>query len=174
MASPTKLPPNHLIPRVFVYVIPLFPRHIDHNSRPRQQTPRFIRHSLNLYTTEPDLGTKGSSDVPSSAGEEPDSGRTVKRFRCPLRLPVRAQAFTPSDRRGVRWRFAGPDPDLWSAGYGSGNANRLLIHSYPLLGIFHRLRSTFFVCNIHETWLMGFWIQKGGCDINFLQAGREK
>jgi hypothetical protein len=29
------------------------------------------------------------SGVPSSAGEEPERGRTVKRFRCPLRLPVR-------------------------------------------------------------------------------------
>jgi len=41
------------------------------------------------YTTEPDLGTKGIVRVPSSAGEEPERGRTVKRFRCPLRLPVR-------------------------------------------------------------------------------------
>jgi hypothetical protein len=86
LASPTKLTPNHLIPHVFVLCYSL----ISATYRPQYKTSTA---DTEIYQAQPQsiyYGTrsryKGIIRVPSSAGEEPDSGRTVKRFRCPLRL----------------------------------------------------------------------------------------
>jgi hypothetical protein len=150
LASATKLTPNHLVasrfrPMLFPYFRDISTTIEDLDSRHRDLSGTA---SIIYY------GTRSwyKRDRPRSivGGGRTGGGRTVERFRMPTPAAAfQAQAFTPERSPRCQMAICRPRPKPLVL--------RLLIRKrqspaiHFLSAIFHRLRSNFVICNIHET-----------------------